>query len=278
MQLLTVIILMSLCVNPLLVADDAVQSLTAEFQNKIFLIRGLYQDDSLQYGLDGTLKKRGHIGSWTTSFIFVTSLEVKADSVEITGYRVAQLAKANPGKLQPVKTQFPVSIRIDEQTKDVDGIRDSIRRVLVGPSEPLYTLVPEFWRAYVQHLADGSDSPSVPAIAAPEKIGKFACSPTSDISHPCKVGGQVKPPRIVSAPDPAYCPIAKAAKIEGTSVLWVVIDPKGQTRDIKVQRAVGFGLDEKAVEAVSAWKFKPATFDGKPVAVQINVEVNFRLY
>jgi TonB family protein len=47
---------------------------------------------------------------------------------------------------------------------------------------------------------------------------------------------------------------------------------------MRVQRGLGMGLDQKAVEAVKQWKFDPATKDGKPVAVQINVEVNFRLY
>jgi protein TonB len=45
-----------------------------------------------------------------------------------------------------------------------------------------------------------------------------------------------------------------------------------------VQRTLGLGLDEKAIEAVKTWRFDPALKDGKPVAVQINVEVSFRLY
>ncbi len=54
--------------------------------------------------------------------------------------------------------------------------------------------------------------------------------------------------------------------------------PDGQPRDIKVARAIEQGLDAKAVEAVRTWKFEPATKDGKPVAVLVNVEVQFRLY
>jgi TonB family protein len=46
----------------------------------------------------------------------------------------------------------------------------------------------------------------------------------------------------------------------------------------KVARSLGMGLDQKAIEAVRQWKFEPAMKDGRPVAVQINVEVNFRLY
>jgi TonB family protein len=45
-----------------------------------------------------------------------------------------------------------------------------------------------------------------------------------------------------------------------------------------VQRSLGMGLDEKAIEAVRQWKFEPAKLNGQSVPVQINVEVNFRLY
>ena len=61
-------------------------------------------------------------------------------------------------------------------------------------------------------------------------------------------------------------------------VLWVVVGPDGRPHDMRVQRSLGMGLDEKAMEAVRQWKFEPARKDGQPVAVQINVEVNFRLY
>jgi TonB family protein len=61
-------------------------------------------------------------------------------------------------------------------------------------------------------------------------------------------------------------------------VLWLVVGADGKPREIRVQRTLGLGLDEKAIEAVKTWRFEPALKDGKPVAVQINVEVSFRLY
>jgi len=95
---------------------------------------------------------------------------------------------------------------------------------------------------------------------------------------PYRVGGGVSAPRILYSPDPEYSEEARKAKYQGTVVLWVVVGPDGRPRDIRVQRSLGLGLDEKAMEAVRTWKFEPARKDGQPVAVQINVEVNFRLY
>ena len=95
---------------------------------------------------------------------------------------------------------------------------------------------------------------------------------------PYRVGGGVSAPKALYAPDPEYSEEARKAKYQGTVVLWVVVGPDGRPRDIKVQRTLGMGLDEKAMEAVRTWKFEPARLNGNPVAVQINVEVNFRLY
>jgi protein TonB len=92
------------------------------------------------------------------------------------------------------------------------------------------------------------------------------------------VGGGVRAPRAIYDPDPKYTDEARKAHVQGVVLLWVVIGPDGRTHDVRVQRSLGMGLDEKAIEAVRNWKFEPATKDGQPVAVQVNVEVDFRLY
>jgi periplasmic protein TonB len=93
-----------------------------------------------------------------------------------------------------------------------------------------------------------------------------------------RVGGGVSAPRVLYSPDPEYSDEARKAKYQGTVVLWIVVGPDGRTRDVRVVRNLGLGLDEKAIEAVRKWKFEPAMKNGQPVAVQVNVEVNFRLY
>ncbi|MGA9040816.1 MAG: energy transducer TonB [Terriglobales bacterium] len=92
------------------------------------------------------------------------------------------------------------------------------------------------------------------------------------------VGGGVSAPKAVFQPDPEYSEEARKAKYQGTCVLLLIVGADGHPRDIKVARTLGLGLDEKAIEAVKTWKFEPAMKDGKPVAVAINVEVEFRLY
>jgi TonB family protein len=93
-----------------------------------------------------------------------------------------------------------------------------------------------------------------------------------------EVGHGVTPPRPIYAPDPPYSETARKSKYQGTCVLSLVVGADGRPQDIKVDRALGMGLDQKAVDAISGWKFEPGTKNGEPVAVYIVIEVSFHLY
>jgi protein TonB len=85
-------------------------------------------------------------------------------------------------------------------------------------------------------------------------------------------------PRVIYGPEPSFSDEARKSKTQGSVVLVLAVGEDGRTYDISVQRSLGMGLDEKAMEAVRAWRFHPATLNGQPVAAQIAVEVNFHLY
>ena len=90
-------------------------------------------------------------------------------------------------------------------------------------------------------------------------------------------GGGVTGPQILYKVEPEYTEEARKAKYQGTVVLAVVVDPDGLIRSVRVIRSLGLGLDEKAMEAVKQWKFRPGMKDGRPVPVQASIEVTFRL-
>ena len=92
-----------------------------------------------------------------------------------------------------------------------------------------------------------------------------------------RVGGDVTAPVLVSKVEPTYTEEARIARYQGTAVLSVEIGPDGLARNMKILRALGFGLNKKATEAISRWQFKPSTKDGQPVTVSATIEVNFRL-
>jgi TonB family protein len=78
--------------------------------------------------------------------------------------------------------------------------------------------------------------------------------------------------------DPEFSDEARRSKYQGTVLLRVIIGVDGKPHDISVVRSLGMGLDEKAVEAARLWRFEPALRDGRPVPVEVNMEVGFHLY
>jgi len=99
------------------------------------------------------------------------------------------------------------------------------------------------------------------------------------VSGPGGPGGRsvFKAPVLIFKTEPAYSEEARKGKIQGTVILQVEIDANGFPRDIRVRRPLGFGLEERAIEAVGRWRFRPAYRNGNPVPCSAVVEVNFRL-
>lgn len=95
--------------------------------------------------------------------------------------------------------------------------------------------------------------------------------------EPYNVGGDVERPVKVHAPAPEYTQEARDQRVQGVTILQVVIDRQGNVRSPEVLKGLPYGLSEAAVDAVSKWKFEPATKDGEPVEVFYNLTINFRL-
>lgn len=94
-----------------------------------------------------------------------------------------------------------------------------------------------------------------------------------------QIGGGVSAPVAIFTPEAEFSDEARRAKYQGVCLISLIVDAQGNPQDPRVIRALGMGLDEKALEAVRKYKFKPAMKDGRtPVPVRITIEVNFRLY
>jgi protein TonB len=92
------------------------------------------------------------------------------------------------------------------------------------------------------------------------------------------VGGGVTAPIPIYKPEPPYSEEARKAKYQGTVVLLIIVDTQGSVSDARVVKPLGLGLDEKALDTVRTWKFKPGMRNGVPVPVRVMVEVTFRLF
>lgn len=94
---------------------------------------------------------------------------------------------------------------------------------------------------------------------------------------PYRPGAGVTLPILISSIEPEYTDEARKARHQGTVVLYVIVEPDGHVSRARLVRPVGLGLDEKALEAVRQWRFRPGMKDGQPVPVAAAIEVTFRL-
>jgi TonB family protein len=85
-------------------------------------------------------------------------------------------------------------------------------------------------------------------------------------------------PQVVFSPEPSFSDEARNAKAQGIVLLLLVVGKDGHPYDVQVGQSLGMGFDEKAIEAVNHWRFRPATLNGQPVATRIAVQVDFHLY
>lgn len=92
------------------------------------------------------------------------------------------------------------------------------------------------------------------------------------------VGGGVSAPVLIHSVQPEFTDQARQARYHGVVAIQLIVDSYGNPEDIQVVHRLGMGLDEKAIEAVRQYKFRPARFQGHPVPVRLVVEVSFRTY
>ncbi|MBW8878515.1 MAG: energy transducer TonB [Acidobacteria bacterium] len=102
-------------------------------------------------------------------------------------------------------------------------------------------------------------------------------APRAEGPPPYRVGGEVTRPEILISKPPVYTELARRARVTGTVIVEAVIDEQGNVTQTRVLKGLPMGLDRAAVNAVQAWKFKPATLQGRPVPVYYVLTVNFHI-
>ena len=92
------------------------------------------------------------------------------------------------------------------------------------------------------------------------------------------IGGGVSAPQLIYSVDPEFSDEARRAKYQGIVLVSLIVDAQGNPQHVRISRPLGMGLDQKALDAVRQYKFKPAYFQGHAVPVELAVEVNFHIY
>jgi TonB family protein len=292
--------LCSVCSKPYLSAQTDLEStIRARYDQRIIMLRNFYQDDHLEFDSAGSVKGKAHPGAWTLGRVGITKIKLQPNRLELDGVRVADVYNVKASKFNSVRTPQKVRIVVDRDPQQTSSLEDALSRIFLTNAEKLADVVPPYWKAIAERRVeavpqtqgptcyrikgaalmtasgeiwmDCEEHATVKQVSKPESQG-------GPPHPPFRVGGGVTAPKLVYGPDPHYVPLAKEASFQGTTLLIATVTEQGTIDEVQIVRPVGFGFDDTAVETVKTWTFKPAMKEGKPVAVQIHIEVNFRLY
>jgi TonB family protein len=257
--------------------------LESDYVGKVLTLRHFYQGDHLKFRADGTLDGNTAVGPWTVDGqLSVEKIDLRSHTLYIQGRRIylvydsksrqfhddlialKDYAGKDRGDLEKFLRNSKVEIEIALPSKKPNDkeLSAAMRKVFLAPGESMIDAVPSFWRTFFEKQEKRAHEGPNP------REGVFYVTPGSGVSAP-------KP---TSTPDPDYSEPARKLKWQGTSLVSLIVDVAGAATELQITAPLGLGLDEKAVDAVSNWKFEPAMKDGKPVPVEIAVEVQFRLY
>jgi TonB family protein len=272
------------CVIPAF-AEVSDAELQREYGDKVLTLRQFIPGSHLRFDQHGG-SSASERGPWTLyGQVRVQRISLEQGVLHIRGRRVflfydpqtkqlrdvASVAKHDPQRKlfrkkvdewQAQAGQVEIEVECDNPHAEMAGVVDAMNAVFLRPEEALTDAVPEYWKPWFRVKAE----PPLPPANADKQSGAV------------KVGGGVSAPRVTYDPDPEYSEMARQAKFQGTTILWLVVDEDGLPKHIRILKPLGLGLDEQAVEAVQRWQFAPSMKDGTPVPVKINVEVNFKLY
>jgi TonB family protein len=282
------VVALLLCLVPVAVsAGVSNEDLEKEYGNKVLTLRLFYPGPHVHFDATGKADSTGRVGAWTLSGqVRVQEITLKDGVIHIQGQRlflfydpetnqlrdVGALTKKDPEIKHFARKISEWAARMGKTEIEVESgsaqpemadVTKAMNAVFLAPDEPLTNVVPIIWKRWLE-ARDGL----APGVA----------NPGPGLEDVAKVGGAISAPHVKYDPDPQYSELARQAKYQATVILWLVIDRDGLPTHIRVQRPAGMGLDEEAFDSVRTWKFEPATKDGQPVPVMINVEVNFKLY
>lgn len=256
------IVLLAL-ISPLASDTDGAlkDALKKQYQGRVLFLRTAYQEGDQEFDSTGKAMKGHAPKKWTTyGPMWVNKLEVEKDRLLLRGARVAF---GNSERLHarisiPIEKEVKVVIHLDHPLNSVDEARGLLDQVFSTDEKTAEHPLPEYRRQFGDLGPNDKIYPVSSAMPQPKAQASF--------------------PMPIYSPDPDYSDDARRAKYQGDVTLKLLLDKKGTVSRITIIRGLGLGLDEKSVERVKTWRFKPALLNGEPVFVEISTEVSFRLY
>jgi TonB family protein len=254
--LIRLLAVLLLCI-PALHADetkDLEKHMREKLLHQVLRIRNAYGDDHLSYDTQGNLLGNAQTDCPHAALLEVNKLEIQNNTLILHGPRMVgsydHLKRAFSNLIRQ-SAELRIDIALNPAQMDEERVWSVLEKVFLTAQED-----PGDVSRGAQKYSD-----LIPKAKQPDIVPKPG----------------ITSPGVLYSPDPVYPEEARRKKREGDVVLWAVIDEKGHPVNIRVAQCLGAGLDQAAVKAVSSWRFTPAKKNGRPVAVQLNIEITLHL-
>ncbi|MBZ5504907.1 MAG: energy transducer TonB [Acidobacteriia bacterium] len=235
-------------------ADSVKDALDQKYKKQLLALRSPLTGRKQKFDSSGQPVNAPSKGQWLTyGAIYVDKLDVSKDTLSLEGHRVAPTNQKKNGRpiFIPLGKSVKVEVHLDQPLQSADEAHALMGRIFFLGPDVLEHAKPEV------RVVDDSNS------AGP-------------VYHVDK--DSTKAPVATFTPEPAFSEEARRAKYQGVVILSIIVDQAGKISRIRLERPLGMGLDENAMEGLKVWRFKPATHNGQPVPVEMNIEVAFNLY
>jgi TonB family protein len=275
-------LLVSLVLPSCLVAQKTEADLRARLINKPLYLRAEWGGDKLSFDAAGHPEKTFAPVSFTLAGVEIQSVKLTRKELVLEGQRVGfEFDKDVPqlvglvvrdrlGQVSPKE----IAIRITAASDGDFGA--ALDAIFTDNVADLVPQLPWYWQTFAQKHLIPRGTPAAP-VADPGPAAGGTPRPPAMQKLP-RIGGGVSAPRLLTKVDPEFSEAARAMKYSGIVLVNLIVDAKGMPNRVQILRPTGLGLDEQAVAAVSRYTFQPAMQNGTPVAVELNVEVNFQIF
>jgi len=253
-------------------ADSIKDALKQKYKNQVLALRSPFTSSREQkFDSAGQSLSPAKSSGWLLyGAIYVEKLNLSSGALRLDGHRATYYDDKKSGKrmLLTYDKSRHIEIHLDQPLNSLGDADAIMSRIFFLGADAAEHIKPEFRQA-----DDNTPDSEIYRVSQPAFTRTSVnAAPSSDTTD------KVLRPRPTYTPEPDFSEQARHAKYQGTVVLGIVVDKAGRISRIRVDRPLGLGLDENAMESVKKWRFSPATRNGEPVAVAMEIEISFNLY
>jgi TonB family protein len=276
--------------RPPLLAQPSLRQLQEKLIGQPLYLRGFWMDNKLEFDGAGHVLGAAHEGPFTLSGVDVSSVTLSGNEIMVRGNRVALIAGPD-GTLERrnisnTTTIWP-SLRRGNGNKyvanlgvgllvhaDAAGSFDkALNTIFANGLHDLAPAMPPYWTCYAEGFFTADEKPIDAEKTVDECVQKHSLSVSEARNYETRQG--FSPPAILGTIAPNFTQLAASLGVDGVSHVRFTVSRNGIPVGFQVVRAVGAGLDEETLKAVSEGHFQPATLDGISVAADLDVSLKY---